>query len=166
MLGGARPKFAYPPQLIVVDGGAPQVSAAYRALQELGLEQIPLVGLAKRLEEVWMPNNKDPIILPRHSEGLYLLQRVRDEAHRFAINFHRSKRSAVMLESLLDEVPLLGEVRRKALLDRFGSVGAIRKASLSDIAAVPGIGEKIALLVHQSLPDQNSINLGTGEIEG
>lgn len=166
MLGGARPKFAYPPQLIVVDGGAPQVSAAYRALQELGLEHIPLVGLAKRLEEVWMPNNRDPIILPRHSEGLYLLQRVRDEAHRFAINFHRSKRSAVMLESLLDEVPLLGEVRRKALLDRFGSVGAIRKASLNDIAAVPGIGEKIALLVHQSLPDQNSINLGTGEIEG
>ena len=143
MQGGARPKFAYPPQLIVVDGGAPQVNAAYQALVSLGLENIPLVGLAKRLEEVWLPNNSDPIILPRHSEGLYLLQRVRDEAHRFAINFHRSKRSAVMLESLLDEIPLLGEVRRKALLDRFGSVGAIRKATLAQIAEVPGIGEKI-----------------------
>ena len=169
MQGGARPKFAYPPQLIVVDGGAPQVNAAYQALLSLGLENIPLVGLAKRLEEVWLPNNSDPIILPRHSEGLYLLQRVRDEAHRFAINFHRSKRSAVMLESLLDEIPLLGEVRRKALLQRFGSVGAIRKANLIDIAAVPGIGEKIALLIAENLESQQrepSINLETGELGG
>ena len=170
MQGGARPKFAYPPQLIVVDGGAPQVNAAYQALADLGLENIPLVGLAKRLEEVWLPNNGDPIILPRHSEGLYLMQRVRDEAHRFAITFHRSKRSAVMLESLLDEIPLLGEVRRKALLDRFGSVGAIRKASLEEIAAVPGIGEKIALIINESLHEQEeaapSIDLGTGEIRG
>ena len=170
MQGGARPKFAYPPQLIVVDGGAPQVNAAYQALAALGLENIPLVGLAKRLEEVWLPNNSDPIILPRHSEGLYLMQRVRDEAHRFAITFHRSKRSAVMLESLLDEIPLLGEVRRKALLDRFGSVGAIRKASLEEIAAVPGIGEKIALIISDSLHEQGdaapSIDLGTGEIRG
>ena len=170
MQGGARPKFAYPPQLIVVDGGAPQVNAAYQALAALGLENIPLVGLAKRLEQVWLPNNSDPIILPRHSEGLYLMQRVRDEAHRFAITFHRSKRSAVMLESLLDEIPLLGEVRRKALLDRFGSVGAIRKASLEEIAAVPGIGEKIALIISDSLHEQGdaapSIDLGTGEIRG
>lgn len=170
MQGGARPKFAYPPQLIVVDGGAPQVNAAFQALAALGLENIPLVGLAKRLEEVWLPNNGDPIILPRHSEGLYLMQRVRDEAHRFAITFHRSKRSAVMLESLLDEIPLLGEVRRKALLDRFGSVGAIRKASLEEIAAVPGIGEKIALIINESLHEQEeaapSIDLGTGEIRG
>ena len=170
MQGGARPKFAYPPQLIVVDGGAPQVSAAYQALKALGLESIPLVGLAKRLEEVWLPGSKDPIILPRHSEGLYLMQRVRDEAHRFAITFHRSKRSAVMLESLLDEIPLLGEVRRKALLDRFGSVGAIRKAELVEIAAVPGIGEKIALIISEALhqePDpMPSIDLGTGEIRG
>ena len=170
MQGGARPKFAYPPQLIVVDGGAPQVNAAYQALAALGLENIPLVGLAKRLEEVWLPNNSDPIILPRHSEGLYLMQRVRDEAHRFAITFHRSKRSAVMLESLLDEISLLGEVRRKALLDRFGSVGAIRKASLEEIAAVPGIGEKIALIISDSLHEQGdaapSIDLGTGEIRG
>ena len=170
MQGGARPKFAYPPQLIVVDGGAPQVNAAYQALAALGLEHIPLVGLAKRLEEVWLPNNSDPIILPRHSEGLYMLQRVRDEAHRFAINFHRSKRSAVMLESLLDEIPLLGEVRRKALLNRFGSVSAIKKATISEIAAIPGIGEKIASIIASSLlatsPQSSSIDLGTGEIRG
>ena len=169
MQGGARPKFAYPPQLIVVDGGAPQVNAAYEALLTLGLQNIPLVGLAKRLEEVWLPNNSDPIILPRHSEGLYLLQRVRDEAHRFAITFHRSKRSAVMLESLLDEIPLLGEVRRKALLGRFGSVGAIRKATLAQIAEVPGIGEKIAQLIEERLISEQSgqsINLGTGELGG
>lgn len=169
--GGARPKFAYPPQLIVVDGGAPQVNAAYQALVALGLQNIPLVGLAKRLEEVWLPGNSDPIILPRHSEGLYLLQRVRDEAHRFAINFHRSRRSAVMLESLLDEIPLLGEVRRKALLDRFGSVAAIRKASIADIAAIPGIGEKIAKIIAVTLEGARQaatppINLGTGEING
>ncbi len=171
ILGGARPKFAYPPQLIVVDGGAPQVNAAYQALLSLGLENIPLVGLAKRLEEVWLPNNSDPIILPRHSEGLYLLQRVRDEAHRFAINFHRSKRSAVMLESLLDEIPLLGEVRRRALLDRFGSVAAIRKATITEVAAIPGIGEKIAAVIIASLQGEpgsvgQTINLGTGEIDG
>ena len=168
--GGSRPKFAYPPALIVVDGGAPQVNAAYQALLTLGLERIPLVGLAKRLEEVWLPNNSDPIILPRHSEGLYLLQRVRDEAHRFAIKFHRSKRSAVMLESLLDEIPLLGEVRRKALLDRFGSVSAIKKASVEEIAAIPGIGEKIAMIIESALrPEPNSnlsIDMGTGEIHG
>jgi excinuclease ABC subunit C len=171
MQGGARPKFAYPPQLIVVDGGAPQVNAAYQALLALGLQNIPLVGLAKRLEEVWLPGNSDPVILPRHSEGLYLLQRVRDEAHRFAITFHRSKRSAVMLESLLDDIPLLGEVRRGALLDRFGSVGAIRKATVLDIAAVPGIGEKIALIISESLASpanqiEGSVNLSTGEIGG
>lgn len=166
--GGARPKFAYPPQLIVVDGGAPQVNAAFQALAALELQHIPLVGLAKRLEEVWLPNDSDPVIFPRHSEGLYMLQRVRDEAHRFAINFHRSKRSAVMLESLLDEIPLLGEVRRKALLDRFGSVSAIKKASAQEIAAIPGIGEKIALLISESLHGDNTsqphIDMGTGEI--
>lgn len=168
--GGARPKFAYPPSLIVVDGGAPQVNAAFQALLSLNLQHIPLVGLAKRLEEVWLPNSSDPIILPRHSEGLYLLQRVRDEAHRFAINFHRSKRSGVMLESLLDEIPLLGEVRRRALLLNFGSVSAIKKASVAEIAAVPGIGEKIALIISNSLHTESSeqlhIDMGTGEIRG
>ena len=165
MEGGSRPKFAYPPQLIVVDGGQPQVAAAARALAELGITEIPLVGLAKRLEEVWLPENPDPVIFPRHSEGLYLLQRIRDEAHRFAITFHRSKRSKVMLDSLLDEIPHLGEVRRKALLDRFGSVAAIKKSNLSEIAAIPGIGEKIATLIFEHVQEsQPSVDISTGEI--
>ena len=165
MEGGSRPKFAYPPQLIVVDGGQPQVAAAARALAELGITEIPLVGLAKRLEEVWLPENPNPVIFPRHSEGLYLLQRIRDEAHRFAITFHRSKRSKVMLDSLLDEIPHLGEVRRKALLDRFGSVAAIKRSSLSEIAAIPGIGEKIATLIFEYVQEsQSSVDISTGEI--
>ena len=163
--GGARPKFAYPPQLIVVDGGQPQVAAAQRALAELGISDVALCGLAKRLEEVWLPDSSDPVIFPRHSEGLYLLQRIRDEAHRFAITFHRSKRSKVMLESLLDEIPHLGDVRSKALLARFGSVAALKKAPLSDISAVPGIGEKIATLVFEHLQDADpTVDISTGVI--
>jgi excinuclease ABC subunit C len=165
-LGGKLSKFSYPPQLIVVDGGQPQVSASARALAELGITDIALCGLAKRLEEVWVPGSKDPIILPRSSEGLYLLQRIRDEAHRFAITFHRSRRSKVMLESILDEVPQLGQARRMALLERFGSVAAIRKATLEDIAATPGIGSKIAVLIHTQLLAMSSahIDTTTGEI--
>jgi excinuclease ABC subunit C len=166
-LGGARPKFAYPPQLIVVDGGAPQVSAAVKALAELGISDISICGLAKRLEEVWLPDSKEPIIFPRHSEGLYLLQRIRDEAHRFAITFHRSKRSKVMLESLLDDIPKLGESRRAALLEKFGSVAAIRKASVIEISTIPGIGSNIAELIvgHLSLNQEaQQINMETGEI--
>ena len=166
-LGGARPKFAYPPQLIVVDGGAPQVSAAAKALAELGISDISICGLAKRLEEVWLPDSKEPIIFPRHSEGLYLLQRIRDEAHRFAITFHRSKRSKVMLESLLDDIPKLGESRRAALLEKFGSVAAIRKASVLEISTIPGIGSNIAELIvgHlSSIQEGQQINMETGEI--
>lgn len=165
-LGGKPSKFAYPPQLIVVDGGQPQVNAAQRALDELGITDIALCGLAKRLEEVWMPGSKDPLILPRNSEGLYLLQRIRDEAHRFAITFHRSRRSKVMLESILDEIPQLGSARRAALLDRFGSVAAIRKASVEDIGATPGIGSKIASIIesHLSTISTQVINTETGEI--
>ena len=165
--GGKQGKFAYPPQLIVVDGGKPQVNAAARALAELGISEIALVGLAKRLEEVWLPDSKDPIILPRNSEGLYLLQRIRDEAHRFAINFHRSKRSKVMLESLLDEIPQLGEVRRLALLERFGSVSALKKVDQSELAKVPGIGEKLAALIVSHLSTTESMNIDTesGEIK-
>ena len=155
--GGGRPKFAYPPQLVVVDGGKGQVNAAANALRELGINDVALCGLSKRLEEVWLPNNSEPIIFPRHSEALYLLQKIRDEAHRFAINFHRSKRSKVMLESLLDEVHGLGEVRRKALLTHFGSVSALRAATIEEIAVVPGIGEKMA----KSIVDQ--IKLGSAE---
>jgi excinuclease ABC subunit C len=164
--GGKLSKFAYPPQLIVVDGGAPQVAAAQRALDELGITDIALCGLAKRLEEVWLPHSADPLILPRTSEGMYLLQRLRDEAHRFAITFHRSKRSKVMLESLLDEIPQLGEIRRKALLERFGSVTAIRKASLVELATTPGIGETIASIIftHLSALAGSSIDMETGEI--
>ena len=168
--GGRLSKFSYPLQLIVVDGGAPQVAAAARALEELGVSDIALCGLAKRLEEVWLPHSKDPLILPRTSEGMYLLQRIRDEAHRFAITFHRSRRSKVMLESVLDEIEQLGHIRRAALLDRFGSVSAIRKASVEEIAATPGIGEKIASIIynHLSHMGESAINAGvdmeTGEI--
>ena len=167
--GGRISKFAYPPALIVVDGGKPQVSAAQRALGELGITDIALCGLAKRLEEVWLPNNADPLIFPRNSEGLYLLQRIRDEAHRFAITFHRSRRSKVMLESLLDEIPGLGSARRTALLDRFGSVSAIRKAPVSELATTPGIGEKMAETIAQSLAQigkSEAVNMTTGEITG
>jgi len=168
--GGRLSKFSYPPQLIVVDGGAPQVAAAARALQELGITDIELCGLAKRLEEVWLPHNHDPLILPRTSEGMYLLQRIRDEAHRFAITFHRSRRSKVMLESVLDEIEQLGHIRRAALLDRFGSVSAIRKASIAEIAATPGIGEKIASIIWNHLSHMGEsvvsggVDMQTGEI--
>jgi excinuclease ABC subunit C len=164
--GGKLSKFAYPPQLIVVDGGAPQVAAAQRALDELGITDIALVGLAKRLEEVWLPNSMDPLILPRTSEGMYLMQRIRDEAHRFAITFHRSKRSKVMLESLLDEIPQLGESRRTALLDRFGSVSAIRKATLPELEMTPGIGSTIAGIIYSHLERLKTpaVDMETGEI--
>jgi len=168
--GGRLGKFSYPPQLIVVDGGAPQVAAAARALEELGVTDLALCGLAKRLEEVWLPHSQDPLILPRTSEGMYLLQRIRDEAHRFAITFHRSRRSKVMLESVLDEIEQLGHIRRAALLDRFGSVSAIRKASVAEIAATPGIGEKIASIIWNHLSHMGEsaviggVDMQTGEI--
>jgi excinuclease ABC subunit C len=165
--GASRPKFAYPPQLVVVDGGKPQVNAAAKALRELGITDIALCGLAKRLEEVWLPNNSEPIIFPRHSEALYLLQKVRDEAHRFAINFHRSKRSKVMLESLLDQISGLGEVRRKSLLTHFGSVTALKSATLSELSAVPGIGEKMAKTIIDQIKNQAEqvrIDMQSGEI--
>jgi excinuclease ABC subunit C len=165
--GADRPRFAYPPQLVVVDGGKPQVNAAAKALLELGITDVALCGLAKRLEEVWLPNNSEPIIFPRHSEALYLLQKVRDEAHRFAINFHRSKRSKMMLESLLDEVTGLGEVRRKSLLTHFGSVTALKKATLLELAAVPGIGAKMAKTIMdrvETQPAAINIDMQSGEI--
>ena len=147
-------KFAYPPNLYVVDGGAPQVNAAARVLHELGVTDVAVIGLAKRLEEVWVPAEPDPVILPRNSEGLYLLQRVRDEAHRFAISYHRSKRSKRMTESALDTVPGLGETRRKALVTHFGSVARIRQASVEEITAVPGIGTTTATAVLAALSSE------------
>lgn len=167
MSGGERPKFAYPPQLVIVDGGRGQVNAAARAFSELGITDITLVGLAKRLEEIWFPDQSYPVILPRHSEALYLVQRIRDEAHRFAITFHRSKRSKLMLESLLDEIPHLGEVRRQALVDRFGSVAALKKASLEEISEVPGIGPKTAESIVATLLESGesyAVDAATGEI--
>jgi excinuclease ABC subunit C len=167
MSGGEKPKFAYPPQLVIVDGGRGQVNAASRAFAELGITDIALVGLAKRLEEIWFPDQSYPVILPRHSEALYLVQRIRDEAHRFAITFHRSKRSRLMLESLLDEIPHLGEVRRQALLDHFGSVAALKKATSDEIAAVPGIGPKSAESIVSAIAVsevQYLVDTATGEI--
>jgi excinuclease ABC subunit C len=141
---GKPRKFAYPPQLVVVDGGQPQVNAAAAVLADLGVEDVAVCGLAKRLEEVWLPREEYPVILPRTSEGLYLLQRVRDEAHRFAITFHRQRRSRRMTASALDSIPGLGEVRRKALLRRFGSLKRLSAASVEEIAEVPGIGRRTA----------------------
>ncbi|MFG1777450.1 excinuclease ABC subunit UvrC [Micromonospora sp. NPDC049048] len=148
---GRPRRFAYPPQLVVVDGGAPQVAAAAQALAELGVDDVALCGLAKRLEEVWLPDDEFPVILPRTSEGLYLLQRVRDEAHRFAITFHRQRRSKRMTESALDRVPGLGEVRRKALLRHFGSLKRLSAATVEEITEVPGVGRRTAEAILASL---------------
>lgn len=148
--GGALRRFAYPPQLIVVDGGAPQVNAAASALEEAGFD-IPVIGLAKRLEEIWLPNNTDPILLPRTSEALYLLQRIRDEAHRFAIAYHRSKRSKAMLDSALDGIAGLGESRRATLIAHFGSIRALSQATEMEIASLAGIGPKIAAAIKMAL---------------
>ena len=151
-VGTDKPRrFAYPPSLFIVDGGAPQVNAAARVLDELGVTDVAVIGLAKRLEEVWVPAEADPVILPRNSEGLYLLQRVRDEAHRFAISYHRSKRSKRMTASALDSVRGLGESRRKALVTHFGSLARIRQASVEEITAVPGIGVATAAAVLEAL---------------
>jgi len=183
---GRPRKFAYAPGLVVVDGGPPQVAAAQRALDELGIDDIPVCGLAKRLEEVWLPKQEDPVILARSSEGLYLLQRIRDEAHRFAITHHRSRRSKTMVESLLDDVPGLGEVRRKTLLKHFGSLKKLKTASVEEIATAPGIGTRTAAAIKEALaasaggsqtgagrdgagpgaePPMVRVNTATGEIE-
>ncbi|EHN73756.1 excinuclease ABC subunit C [Streptomyces coelicoflavus ZG0656] len=164
-----RPKrFAYPPQLVVVDGGQPQVAAAQRALDELGIDDVAVCGLAKRLEEVWLPREDDPVVLPRTSEGLYLLQRVRDEAHRFAITYQRAKRAKRFRAGPLDEVPGLGETRKQALIKHFGSVKRLRSATIDQICEVPGIGRKTAETVAAALagatPAGPAVNTATGEI--
>jgi excinuclease ABC subunit C len=165
---GKPKKFAYPPNLVVVDGGLPQVNAAQAALGALGIDDVAVVGLAKRLEEVWVPGQDYPVILPRTSEGLYLLQRVRDEAHRFAITFHRQRRSKAMTASALDSIPGLGETRRKALLRHFGSVKKVRAASAEELQAVSGIGPALAATIAAQLsseaPAAPAVNLMTGEI--
>jgi excinuclease ABC subunit C len=146
-----RPRaFAYPPNLVVVDGGVPQVRAAADALRQLGIEEIGVCGLAKRLEELWLPDRADPVVLPRTSEALYLLQRIRDEAHRFAIDYHRQRRSRSLTTGALDAVPGLGRTRQQALLRHFGSVKRLRAATPEEIARVPGIGPRTAAAVHQA----------------
>ncbi|MFG3156327.1 excinuclease ABC subunit UvrC [Streptomyces sp. NPDC048219] len=164
-----RPKrFAYPPQLVVVDGGQPQVAAAQRALDELGIDDIAVCGLAKRLEEVWLPREDDPVVLPRTSEGLYLLQRVRDEAHRFAITYQRAKRAKRFRSSPLDDVPGLGQTRKQALIKHFGSVKKLRSATIDQICEVPGIGRKtaetVAVALARAIPAAPAVNTATGEI--
>jgi len=170
---GRAKKFAYTPGLVVVDGGPPQVAAARQAMDELGLGDIPVCGLAKRLEEVWLPDDEDPVIFSRTSEGLYLLQRLRDEAHRFAITHHRNRRSKSMVESVLDDVAGLGEVRRKTLLKHFGSLKRLRQASVDEVAELPGFGrrtaESVVLAVNSAATKADtsrapSVNTATGEI--
>ncbi|QUC61186.1 excinuclease ABC subunit UvrC [Streptomyces sp. A2-16] len=165
---GRPKKFAYPPQLVVVDGGQPQVAAAKKALDELGIDDIAVCGLAKRLEEVWLPDEDDPVVLPRTSEGLYLLQRVRDEAHRFAITYQRTKRAQRFRSSPLDDVPGLGDTRKQALLKHFGSLKKLRSATIDQICEVPGIGRKtaetIAVALAQAAPAAPAVNTATGEI--
>ncbi len=164
---GLPRKFAYAPGLVVVDGGPPQVAAAQAAMDELGITDVALCGLAKRLEEVWVPHDVDPVIFPRTSEALYLLQRVRDEAHRFAITHHRQRRAKAMTGSALDDVPGLGPSRRKALMAAFGSVRKIRAASVEEVAAVPGFGRATAESVVAALAADTpgpTVDTATGEI--
>ncbi|SLM94391.1 excinuclease ABC subunit UvrC [Brachybacterium nesterenkovii] len=160
-------RFAYPPSLILVDGGPPQVAAAQRAMDELGVTDVALAGIAKRLEEIWLPGEEHPVILPRTSEALFLVQRLRDEAHRFAITYHRSKRGRAMHESALDAVPGLGPARRRALLDRFVTVKAIREASIDELEEVPGIGPALAQQIAAALQSEApapAVDMATGEI--
>ncbi|MGW3374601.1 excinuclease ABC subunit UvrC [Streptomyces hydrogenans] len=164
-----RPKrFAYPPQLVVVDGGQPQVAAARRALDELGIDDVAVCGLAKRLEEVWLPGEDDPVVLPRSSEGLYLLQRVRDTAHDFAIRYQRSKRTKRLRSSPLDAVPGLGDTRKQALIKHFGSVKRLKQATIEQICEVPGFGRKtaeaVAVALARAAPAAPAVNTATGEI--
>ncbi|MEW9266765.1 excinuclease ABC subunit UvrC [Kineococcus endophyticus] len=166
---GRPRRFAYAPNLVVVDGGRPQVEAAARALADVGVVDVALCGLAKRLEEVWLPGEEHPVVLPRTSQGLFLLQRVRDEAHRFAITYHRSKRSKAMTTSALDGVPGLGQARKTALLRHFGSVKKLRAATAEELAAVPGMGAKTAAAVVEALAGSSAatepaVNTATGEL--
>ena len=163
---GKPRKFAYPPNLYVVDGGAPQVEAASDVLAELGIQDVAVIGLAKRLEEVWLPGDPDPAILPRTSEALYLLQRVRDEAHRFAITYHRQKRSKRMTMSALDEIPGLGQARRTALLKHFGSLKRLASATVDEISEVPGVGRHTAAVVHTVLSGEKQSDSKANEHVG
>jgi excinuclease ABC subunit C len=163
---GAKPtpeRFAYPPALLVVDGGSPQVRAAQDALMSIGVNDLPVIGLAKRLEEVWLPDDPDPVILPRTSEALYLLQRVRDEAHRTAISLHRKRRGKRATASVLDDIPGLGPARAKALIRHFGSVKRLKAASESELVEVSGVGPVLAASVFAALHDGSSGDSPAGQ---
>ena len=151
-------KFAYPPGLLVIDGGQPQVRAAQDALMAAGVTDVPVIGLAKRLEEVWLPDDPDPLILPRTSEALYLLQRVRDEAHRTAIGLHRKRRGKRSTASALDDIAGLGPIRAKALLRHFGSVRVLRAATVAELCIVAGIGPALAATIAAALHDQDQLS--------
>lgn len=158
----------YRPNLLVIDGGLPQVNAAAKALELSGVANMHVIGLAKRMEEIWRPGASYPVILPRNSEALFMLQRVRDEAHRFAISLHRNRRSKAMVDSELDDVPGLGPVKKKALLAHFGSLKKVAQANVAELAKVAGIGPVQAEAIWQFLCESNgeemSVNTATGEI--
>jgi excinuclease ABC subunit C len=151
-------RFSYPPNLVIIDGGKGQLNAARAALDELGISGVEICGLAKRLEEVFLPDRSEPVLLPRASEALYLLQRVRDEAHRFAVTYHRTLRGRRMTESAFDEIPGVGPSRRRSLLDAFGSLKGVRAASVEQLAQAPGISETLARTIyghlHADMPDR------------
>ena len=149
-LAGVRDQLLVVGGEVVVDGGRGQLSVATKVLGELGL-QIPHVGLAKRLEEVYFPDHPEPLRIPRGSEALFVLQHLRDEAHRFAITFHRESRQKRALRSPLDDVPGVGPARKKALLKRFGSLARLRRAEVEQIAETPGIGRELASTIHERL---------------
>lgn len=157
-----RRTFAYAPGLLVIDGGQPQVRAAHDALIAAGVTDVPVVGLAKRLEEVWVPDNPDPVILPRSSEGLYLLQRIRDEAHRTAIGLHRRRRGKRATTSVLDDIPGLGPKRAQTLLRYFGSTRKMAAATVDDLIAVEGIGPALAATIHSALNPQEEMSTREG----
>jgi len=145
------PHFAYSPNLVIIDGGKGQLNAARRALDELGVDDVEVCALAKRLEEVFLPDRDESVLLPRSSEALYLLQRIRDEAHRFAITYHRSLRGKAMTESAFDDIPGIGPARRRALLAEFGSLKRLRAASVAEIAAADGFSDRLAQTVYDAL---------------
>ena len=142
-------RFAYPPQLLLVDGGKGQLGVAVRVLDDLGLsEEIPVASLAKQFEEVFVPGQNEPIVLPRQSEALYMLQRIRDESHRFAITFHRELRNKRMTKSILDDIPGLGPTRKKRLTKELGGVRRVKEASLGDLLALSWLPDDVARAVY------------------
>jgi excinuclease ABC subunit C len=166
----ARPdrgrRFAYPPNLVVIDGGKGQLSRAAEVLDELGVRGVAIAALAKRMEEIYLPGRTEPIAIPRSSEALYLLQQIRDEAHRFALTYHQLRRGRKMTQSALDGIPGLGSARKKRLLKHFGSVKRIREASIDDLTEVPGVPVGVARAVHEALAPTVGVSSRNGSAGG